>query len=61
MFVAGLVTDHPTAWKMAAGDFGLCYLGPMVQMVDPKAKFTAGFVVVVSIIIGFAAGISLLV
>lgn len=65
VFVAGLVTGHPFAWQLAIVTAALCYFSPFVQLLlvgKPKSQHWPGLVlVIVSILVGAAAGFSLLI
>ena len=75
-FVAGLVSGHPLAWKLALAAIGVTYLSYTLQMPklvaeypnDPTPRVVyfrfqraiAQFMVIWSIALGAAAGIALL-
>jgi hypothetical protein len=61
VFIAGLVTAHPGAWRLALVTAGLCYLSALLQATAPEARFTASTMAVLSVIIGGMAGAALLV
>ena len=57
-FIAGLYTAHPWSWKLALAAMGVTYLSYIVQISTHRL---ANAVTLVSIVIGLASGISLLV
>ena len=64
VFVAGIVTNNPGAWKMALLAAALCYLSALVQVTMPQDegwRIVAMSNVVTTIIVGAAAGIALLI
>lgn len=63
VFVAGLVTGHPIAAKLAIAAIGVTYLGYHLMIVDwieGRFKSAANTLVAVSIALGIAAGLDLL-
>lgn len=60
VFIAGIVTNNPTAWRLAIATYGICYLAALVQVTVPTYRTTAIILVILSIAFGAAAGVSLL-
>ena len=58
VFVAGLVTDHPTAWRMALVTAGVCYFAYFAQVWGKRHAATAA--TLVSVAAGIVAGLALL-
>lgn len=54
VFIVGILTNEPWAWKLALIDFGLCYLGPMAERY-PGGRTIAVIINLSSIVIGVAA------
>lgn len=63
IFVAGLLTDHVIAWRLAIITFGTCYLAPLVQITStgPLARIIATAIVAWSIVLGLAALVMLMI
>lgn len=61
VFIAGLITDHRDAWLLALACMGICYFTAFVQLVLPTWRLTAIGLVTTSIIVGAAAGWSLVI
>jgi 4-hydroxybenzoate polyprenyltransferase len=63
VFVAGLVTGHPWAWKLAIASIGVTFLAYSFQLHQQRMKAQPDAVVVLilfSWLLGAAAGILLL-
>lgn len=63
VFVAGIVTNHPAAWKFAVVAIGVTYLSHMISIHAGRSivlRDIATATVVMSIALGAAAGILLL-
>lgn len=64
VFIAGIVTAHPIAWKLALVAMGVTYLQHLTTLPDPSGWLpTLRFrliMVLLSIALGLAAGIALL-
>lgn len=58
-FVAGLVLQNAFAWRLALAAAGLAYLGYVAQTLG-RWGYTAPVFVVVSMVLGVAAGLVLL-
>lgn len=59
VFIAGLTTGNPWAWKLAIAAMGVTYLCFLVQVYGLSLK-VVNAVVAASIIFGAAAGVALL-
>jgi hypothetical protein len=59
VFAAGLVTGHPTAWKLALIAMGVTYISHYLQLIPGVSRDLCTGVVVASIAIGAAAGIAI--
>lgn len=57
-FIGGIVENNPLAWKLAIAAAGVSYLSYSVQSVDERA---GNIFVLISILLGAAAGIALLI
>lgn len=57
VFIAGIATAHPLAWKLALVTIGVAFFSHVLQAVKSRA---ADPVVVLSWLIGLAAGLALL-
>lgn len=60
-FVAGTVTGHPVAWKLALAAMGVTYLSYIAQLESHIPRAAASWIVVASVVLGAAAGLALLV
>jgi len=60
-FIAGLVTGNPWAWKMSLATMGVTYLCYWFQADTALPPLVVKFTVILSICMGAAAGIGLLV
>lgn len=60
VFVAGIVTGHPGAWRMAVIAMGVTYISHYLQIIPGISRDLCTGVVVASIAIGAAAGVDLL-
>lgn len=58
VFVAGLVTAHPLAWKLAIVAFGVTFLSHVFQL-EPRLKSIAAVLVVLSWLLAAPAGLAL--
>ena len=62
VFVVGIVTRNPGAWKLALATAALCYLTALVQVAWPNDRSASVIgLVLLTIIFGAAAGIALLI
>jgi len=67
VFIAGMVTGHDLAWKLAVATFGLCYLTPAISDAVKGAESVvlqsaiSSFFFLSSVALGAAAGIALLI
>lgn len=59
VFIAGLVTNHPEAWRLALTALGVCYISPSVQIAFPKAMALNIGIVSLSIVLAVCAGVAL--
>lgn len=59
VFIAGLVTNHPEAWRLALTALGVCYISPSVQIALPKAMVLNIGIVALSIVLAVCAGVAL--
>ena len=59
VFVAGMVSAHPMAWKLAIATMGLTFFCNVAGIADKKS--IALYLMVLSWVIGALAGIALLV
>lgn len=60
VFVAGLVTGHPLAWKLALIAIGVTYVSHYLQLIPSISRDVCTGAVVASMAIGIAAGLDLL-
>lgn len=60
VFVAGLVTGHPAAWKLALVAMGVTYLSHYAQLIPGVPRASCIAIVALSIFIGMSAGVNLL-
>lgn len=61
VFTAGLMLGNRTAWLLALATMGICYLTALVQLAAPNARTVALALTAWSILLGFIAGLVLLV
>lgn len=61
VFIAGLVTGNPWAWKMSLAAMGVTYLCYWFQADTQLPPMAIRITVILSIVMGAAAGIGLLV
>jgi arginine exporter protein ArgO len=59
VFVAGIFTHNALSWKLAIATMGVCYLCYLAQDMAASRR-VAGALVVLSIILGVAAGLLLI-
>jgi len=60
VFITGIVTAHPIAWKMALVAMGVTYLSHYAQLVPHLPRQVSLALVGISIVLGLTAGLSLL-
>ena len=60
VFIAGLYTGNSLAWKMALVSFGVAYASYLAQFLVPEKNSLIGFLILLSILSGFVAGVSLI-
>ena len=60
VFIAGLVTAHQIAWKFALITMGVTYLSHYAQLIPRVPRQVSVALVGISIVLGLAAGLSLL-
>lgn len=61
VFIAGIVTSHHVAWQMALITMGVCYISPMMQLALPEQRAANFIFILLSIALGIAAGVALLI
>lgn len=65
VFIAGIITHNPAAWKIALFTAALCYLSALAQAIIPADSRIYGWVVTgfvaASVAFGAAGGIALLI
>lgn len=61
VFVAGIVIGNHTAWALALVTVGVCYIAPMMQLALPEQRAANLVFVALSIALGIAAGVALLI
>lgn len=62
-FVAGIVTQHPWAWRASLASAGVSYIAYALQLPSPGKPETPGLnllAVLLSVALGLAAGLILL-
>lgn len=60
VFIAGIVTAHPNAWRLALIAMGVTYISHMLSLIPAVSRELCQGIVATSIALGAAAGISLL-
>lgn len=60
VFIAGLVTHSPMAWKLALIAFGLSYISYFLQITESAGRKAVEWSVALSILAGTVGGLRLL-
>ena len=60
VFVAGIVTGHPMAWKQALAAMGITYASHVAQLIPGFSRDVSIGLVLASIVVGMVAGLNLL-
>lgn len=60
VFVAGIVTGHPVAWKLALVALGVTYISHIAQIGPLVSRDWCMGIVVLSVALGATAGVDLL-
>lgn len=61
VFTAGIVTGNHVAWQVALITSAICYISPTMQLALPEHRAANFVLAVLSVALGVAAGVALLI